>query len=265
MSKEVYILELRNLTKVFSDDFGVKNKVLEDISFTIPADSPKVTSILASFGGGKSTLLKLIAGIEKPDSGEVVLNGGKYLQPDGKIVLIPEKSASLPWLNVVKNIELASGLETCGKNDRHYEINDLITLVGLNGYENHYPHNDSFGFRFRISLARALMFNPIVLLLDDCFKKMDQTAREEIYTLIYEISKKTDTYFLIATTNVSEAVRLSGRVLMMSKGPARIYNDIIISEDLISDYKSSMFIDYRRKIEDAFNKENQPGIINFSI
>ncbi len=265
MNNDVNIFELRNVTKVFSDDFGVKKKVLEDVSFTISMGAPKITSILASFGGGKSTLLKLMSGIEKPDSGEVILNGGKYLQPDGKIVLIPEKSASLPWLNVIKNIELACGLETCGKIDRRYEINDLISLVGLSGYENHYPHNGSFGFRFRISLARALMFNPVVLLLDDCFKKMDQTAREEIYTLVYEISKKTDTYFLISTTNVSEAVRLSGRVLMMSKDPARIYNDINIPEDFILDYKSPMFIDYRRKIEDAFNKENQPGIINFSI
>jgi len=265
MSKEMNILELRSVTKVFADDYGTKKKVLENISFTISADSPKITSIIASFGGGKSTLLKLIAGIEKPDSGEVILNGGKYLQPEGKIVLIPEKSVSLPWLNVIKNIELACGLETCGKNNRRYEINDLISLVGLSGYENHYPHNESFGFRFRISLARALMFNPVVLLLDDCFKKMDQTAREEIYTLVYEISRKTDTYFLIATTNVSEAVRLSGKVFMMSKDPAAIYKEINIPEEFISDYKSEQFTEFRRMIEDAFNKENPPGIINFSI
>ncbi len=265
MKKDVNILELRSVTKVFSDNYGTKKKVLEEISFNIPADSPKITSILASFGGGKSTLLKLIAGIEKTDSGEVILNGGKYLQPNGKIVLIPEKSASLPWLNVIKNIELAAGLETCGKREISYEINDLIRLVGLSGYENHYPHNKSFGFRFRISLARALLFSPVVLLLDDCFKKMDQTTREEIYSLVYEISIKTGIHFLIATTNVSEALRLSGRILMMSKDPAKIYKEIEVPEELISDYKSEKFTEYRKKIESAFNNENQPGIINFSI
>ncbi len=265
MSQNLNILELRSVTKIFSDVYGTKKKVIKDISLSIPANAPKITSILASFGGGKSTLLRLIAGIEKPDSGEVILNGGKYLQPEGKIVLIPEKSASLPWLNVMKNIELACRLETCRKNDRRYEINDLISLVGLSGYENHYPHNDSFGFRFRISLARALLFNPVVLLLDDCFKKMDHTTREEIYKLVYEISREIGTYFLIATTNVSEAIRLSGRVLMMSKDPAKIYNEIHVPDEFIFDYKSGKFTEYRRNIEDAFNRENQPGIINFSI
>lgn len=265
MSKDMNILELRSITKIFSDEYGTKKKVIEDISLTIQADAPKITSILASFEGGKSTLLKIIAGIEKPDSGVVILNNGKYLQPDGKIVLIPEKSASLPWLNVRKNIELACRLETCRKNERRYEINDLINLVGLSGYENHYPHNDSFGFRFRISLARALLFNPVVLLLDDCFKKMDQTVREEIYELVYKISEQTGTYFLIATTNVSEAIRLSGRILMMSKHPAKIYQEILIPDKFIYDYKSEMFTEYRRKVEDAFNAENKPGIINFSI
>ncbi len=265
MSKAESILELRSVTKIFSDNYGTKKKVLEDISFTIPANTQKITSILASFGGGKSTLLKLIAGIEKPDSGEIILNGGKYLQPEGKIVLIPEKSASLPWLNVIKNIELASRLETCRKNERRYEINDLIHLVGLSGYENHYPHNESFGFRFRISLARALLFNPVVLLLDDCFKKMDTASREEIYGLIYEISRKTDTYFLTATTNISEALRLSGRIFMMSKVPAKIYKEIDIPEEFISDYRNNKFSEYRRSIEDAFSKKNVSGIINFSI
>ena len=259
------ILELRSVTKTFSDDYGTKKKVLEDISLNISGDSPKITSVFATLGGGKSTLLRLIAGIEKPDSGEVILNGGKYLQPEGKIVLIPEKSASLPWLNVIKNIELAYRLETCGKNGRRYEINDLISLVGLSGYENHYPHNDSFGFRFRISLARALLFNPVVLLLDDCFKKMDTVSREEIYSLVYDISRKIDTYFLIATTNISEAVRLSGKVLMMSKDPAKIYSEINVPEEFITDYKNDIFAGYRRKIEEAFNNENVSGIINFSI
>jgi ABC-type nitrate/sulfonate/bicarbonate transport system ATPase subunit len=86
-----------------------------------------------------------------------------------------------------------------------------------------------------------------------------------MYSLIYEISQKTGTYILIATTNVSEAVKLSGKVLMMSKNPARIYEQIDIPEDFIADYRSEKFTEYRRKIEEAFNKEKQPGIINFSI
>ena len=189
----------------------------------------------------------------------------KYLQPTGKIVLIPEKSATLPWLNVRQNIELAGRLETCGKNIENRDIEDLISLVGLSGYENHFPQNDSFGFRFRISLARALLFNPVVLLLDDCFKKMDSATREEIYNLVYDISKKVNPYFILATTNVLEAIRLSGRIFLMSKNPGRIYNDIKISGEFIHNYRNEEFSGYRNLIEDAYNKENQLGTMNFSI
>ena len=218
-----------------------------------------------SFGGGKSTLLKIIAGVLKPTKGDVILSGEKYLQTNGKIVLIPEKSASLPWLNVNKNIELACRLETCRKNTGSQDIKDLVALVGLTGYENHYPHNDSFGFRFRISLARALLFNPLVLLLDDCFKKMDAAVREETYNLLESVSKEVDTHFLLATTNILEAVRLSGRIFLMSKAPGRIYKEIPVSEEFISDYRDKRFIHYRKLIEEAYVEEKQLGSINFSI
>jgi ABC-type nitrate/sulfonate/bicarbonate transport system ATPase subunit len=259
------LLELSDITKIFSDIYGTKRIVLENISFKIPDSSHKITSVLASFGGGKSTLLSIIAGVSMPTKGEVFLKGEKYLQPEGKIVLIPEKSVSLPWLNVIKNIQLASRLETCRKNKGNYDVSDLIALVGLSGYENHYPHNESFGFRFRISLARALQFNPLVLLLDDCFKKMDAATREEIYNLLESVSEKVDTHFLLATTNVMEAIRLSGKIFLMSKSPGKIYKEISISEDFIKDYNDMRFIEYRKLIEEAYVEEKQLGSINFSI
>ncbi len=265
MSPNTNILELSGVTKVYADDYGTRKKVLENITFKIPSGSPKITTILSSFGGGKSTLLKIIAGVEKPSSGEIRLEEKKYLQASGKIVLIPEKSASLPWLNVRENIELACRLETCIKNEDGYKVEDLINLVGLSGYESHYPDNHSFGFRFRISLARALILNPSVLLLDDCFKKMDAATREEIYSLISNISGEIDTHFLLATTNVLEAIRLSGRIFLMSKNPGRIYKEINISQNLIHDYNNEKFEEYKRMIEEAYNKENQLGTMNFSI
>jgi ABC-type nitrate/sulfonate/bicarbonate transport system ATPase subunit len=265
MNPDTNILELSGITKIFADDYGTRKKVLENISFKIPSGSSKITTILSSFGGGKSTLLKIIAGVEKPTSGEVSLEEKKYLQAAGKIVLIPENSASLPWLNVRENIELACRLETCIKKEDGYEIDDLIKLVGLSGYENHYPDNHSFGFRFRISLARALMLSPSVLLLDDCFKKMDAATREEIYSLLYYVMQKVETQVLLATTNVLEALRLSGRIFLMSKNPGRIYKEIRISQNFIDDYNNEKFEEYKRMIEEAYYKENQLGTMNFSI
>lgn len=265
MSENVNILELSGISKTFSDNYGTRKNVIDNISLKIGTNAPKISSILASFGGGKSTLFKIIAGAEKPDSGVVFLKGEKYLRANGKIVLIPENPASLPWLNVRKNIELVYRLDTCRKKGGNPEIDDLINLVGLSGYENHFPHNNSAGFRFRICIARALLFDPVVLLLDDCFKKMDAATREEMYVLVHEISKKLDSYFLLATTNVSEALRLSGRVFLMSKSPARIYNEFEISGDFFQDYKNERFIEYRRKIEEAYMIENKQETMNFSI
>ena len=209
------ILSVKDISKTRIDSFGVRNKILDNISFEINETSPKFLSILASFGGGKTTLFKILAGLEKPSSGDVILKGEKYLQPNGKIVLIPENSSSFPWLNVKENIELACRLENCGIKVGSSEINDLITLVGLTGYENHYPHNNSIGFRFRISLARALLFNPVVLLLDDCFKKMDKTTKDEIFKLLQFISGQVNTRFLFTTTNIIESVSLAGKILLL--------------------------------------------------
>jgi NitT/TauT family transport system ATP-binding protein len=259
------LLEISDISKIFSDEYGTKRKVLENITFAIPVSTPKLTSIIAPFRAGKSTILKIIAGIESPTKGEVILKKEKYLRPNGKIVLIPEESASLPWLNVRKNIELVYRLETCRKNNGSYDINDLIALVGLSGYENHYPNNSSFGFRFRINLARALLLNPIVLLLDDCFRKMDAATREEIYNLLEFVSKKVDAHFLFTTTNIIEAIRLSGRILLMSRAPGRIYKEISVTDEHITDYNDSRFNKYRQLIEKAFSEEKQLGSINFSI
>ena len=257
MTNTETLLELSDITKIFSDEYGTKRKVLENITFAIPLSTSKITSIIAPFRAGKSTLLKIIAGIETATNGEVILKKEKYLRPNGKIVLIPEKSVSLPWLNVRENIELANRLETCRKSNGDYDTNDLITLVGLSGYENHFPHNHSFGFRFRISLARALLFNPLVLLLDDCFRKMDAATREEIYNLLEYVSKKVDAHFLIATTNIIEAVRLSEKIFLMSKAPGRIYKEITLTDEFIRDYNDSRFNKYRQIIEKAFSEEKQ--------
>ncbi|HSD63276.1 MAG TPA: ATP-binding cassette domain-containing protein [Ignavibacteriaceae bacterium] len=258
-------LKVSKITKIYSDEFGTKRKVLEDISFEINNSSPKMMSILAPFGGGKSTLLRIIAGIEKPSDGDIILNAEKYLQPNGKLVLIPEKSPSLPWLNVKENIELACRLDTCRKKAGSVEINDLIGMVGLSGYENHYPHNSSLGFRFRISLARALLFNPFVLLLDDCFKKMDAVAREEMYELLKFVLTKVDTSFLLATTNILEAVRLSGKIFLMGKDPGKILNEINVSEDSFENYSDYGIQKYIKLIESAYDDKILPGSINFSI
>jgi ABC-type nitrate/sulfonate/bicarbonate transport system ATPase subunit len=197
------MFEVKNICKEMYSELGIKNYVLKNISFTI--ESEKITSIIGSSGSGKSTLLKIISSLELPTSGEVV-NG---LQ--GKIIFLPSNPSTFPWLSVSENISFGNQ----GISDS--EKKRLVNLVGLDGYEKFYPNNKSVGFRFRVALARSLAHNPVLVLLDDVFKTMDNTTKEELYALIHEINMKEKVTFLIATSNLLEALLLSDKVYLLKQ------------------------------------------------
>jgi NitT/TauT family transport system ATP-binding protein len=248
-------LELQKVSKFFIGPAGAKFNVLEDISFSIegPDDKNSFISVLASFASGKTTLLKIIAAIEKPDSGKVLLAKEPYIKPMCKIPYIPEKPSSFPWLNVEENINFVS------KNDTK-ELKKLIKDVGLTGYENHHPHNESLGFRFRISLARALAVNPDFILLDDSFKRMDSVTKDEIYELIRTIQEKYKISFILATTNIAEAVYLSNRIFLMKKNPGKIIEELKLDAGTLKARglnRQERFISLRNEIEKSFQASGE--------
>jgi NitT/TauT family transport system ATP-binding protein len=217
------MIEVKNITKVFPDELGINRVLLNDISFIVPDE--QITSIITPEFAGKSTLLKIIAGLENPTGGSIMDSSG------GSKVFIPSLPSSFPWLNVGQNIMVGN------KSKSNVVKSEFINLVGLEGYENYCPHNSSIGFRFRISLARALVQRPALVLLDDPFKLMKQESRKELYFLVKEINKTTKTAFLFATSNVTEALILSDRIILMKKGPLEIIQaqipEIPVSEDWI--------------------------------
>ncbi|MEW6652598.1 MAG: ATP-binding cassette domain-containing protein [Bacteroidota bacterium] len=193
-------MKFENINKTFSYKNGLKVKLLNDISFEI--SSGEITSILASAGSGKTTLLKIVCGIEKPDSN---------IQQESNFCFIPSKPSSFPWLDVKENILFAN------ENIETDSMKSLIKAVGLEGYENHYPNNRSLGFRFRIALARALAAKPEMVLLDEPLFEMDQRTKFEILQLIIDINKQLKATFLLATSNLSEALLVSHNTLLMKK------------------------------------------------
>ena len=270
MSKEVPLLLLNNISKFYEGTTGLKINILEEINFSIDASDAgsqgSIISVLAPFGSGKSTLLKIIAGIENPSNGEVLLNGKNIHKSDIKIPYIPEKPSSFPWLSVEQNIQFGMRLN---KNELNKTTTQsLINLVGLKGYENHFPHNKSLGFRFRIALARALTLNPTLILIDDSFKTMDSETREEMYNLLINISIELKKVFVISTTNVVEAIRLSNMILLMSSKPGRIIKEIISEpENILKEetFKSEKFTHLKNEIENAFRNAKIINTINFSV
>jgi len=179
-----------------------------------------------------------------------------------KIIYIPSQPSSFPWLNVEENISLGLLIKDSSK------IKSIIRFVGLEGYESFHPNNKSYGFRFRIALARSLAHHPAVILLDEPFNQMDLKTKKEILLLIQEAQNTLKTTFLLATTNITEALFLSDKIYLMKKNPGEIISDLLVElpkerNELIID--SEKFIQLRSQIEKSFKKIDSQKLFNLSI
>ena len=248
------MIEVKNISKEYKDVNGFKNIILKNVSLSI--SSEKITSVIAPSGSGKSTLLKIISGLEHTTHGEVIKNENQ------KIIYIPSQPSSFPWLNVEENISLGLLIKDPTK------IKSIIRFVGLEGYESFHPNNKSYGFRFRIALARSLAHHPAVILLDEPFNQMDLKTKKEILLLIQEAQNTLKTTFLLATTNITEALFLSDKIYLMKKNPGEIISDLLVElpkerNELI--YDSEKFIQLRSQIEKSFKKIDSQKLFNLSI
>lgn len=251
------VLKAENISKFIQGNAGSGQLILEDVNFEIDiAESGNnITALLAPFGAGKTTLLKILAAVDLQTSGKVYLHGNEYKKPDGSIVYIPEKPSSFPWFNVTKNIEFAFNVKN--RNSSKEKLKELITFAGLAGYEDYYPDNNSLGFRFRISLARAVAVNPKVILLDDPLKNLHGETKKEIKHLIKKTADELKIPLVISTTNISEALELSNEIFLMKKHPGTIIDCFKINRELISAKEEKYFAELRQKIENSFsNHEN---------
>ena len=249
------ILEVKNISKYFKGEAGSKQTVFENLSFVIRKEH-NITSILAPFGGGKTTLLKILSGLDYDYKGDILLNGEKNKY---KFPFIPEKPSSFPWLNVSDNISCF--IDILNKEERQSQIyiQELIDITGLTGYEDHYPDNRSLGFRFRISLARALVVSPQIILLDDPFKLMDSETKDEIFELIKKTASLKNIKFLLCTSNITEAALLSDKIILINDKPGYLAGEIIIDN-----YKKRLE-QLKDEILEILQKENVINTTNFSI
>ncbi len=260
MSGETALLKVNKINKHYSGLLGSKIHVLEDVNFEIlkQENSGTITSILAPFGGGKSTLLKILAGLEDSDSGKILIENRGIEKSD--TVFIPEKPSSFPWLNVRENIEFSKGINNNSGNI--FSSDEIISLVGLTGYEEHYPQETISGFRFRVSLGRALMANPKLILIDDCLKSLDSETRSELYLMMRNLIKKTNISILITTTNISEALQISDQIFLMKKIPGTVIKQIQIDSNLRDQQKENYLGNLKKEIESEFSKFPGVSLIN---
>jgi NitT/TauT family transport system ATP-binding protein len=197
---------------------------LEQIDFSV--EKGEMICILGRSGCGKSTLLKILAGFVAPTSGQVLLRGLPVLRPGPDRGVVFQEDALFPWLTVQENIAFGMRQHRWPRKKVLEEVDRYLALVGLSEFRNYLPREISGGMKQRVALARVLILQPQVLLMDEPFASLDAQTREEMQLLVLSLWEKLSHTILFVTHDVTEAVTLADRILLMGKDPGRIREDI---------------------------------------
>ena len=214
------ILEIRVLGKWFAME-GLRLNVLEGVDFSVRRG--ELICVIGRSGCGKSTLLNILAGFTPPSSGQVLLQGRPVTKPGPDRCVVFQDDALFPWLTVAENV--AFGLHGPRKKIKA-EVMRNLEMVGLSEFADYLPQEISGGMKQRVAVARVLILQPAVLLMDEPFAALDAQTREEMQHLLLSLWRKLGHTILFVTHDVQEAVKLADRILVMEKNPGRIREQI---------------------------------------
>ena len=274
---ENYVIELKNVTKSFGD-----NVILKDFDFKVKKD--EFLTILGPSGCGKTTILRLIGGFEEPDEGKILFNGEDITNKEAyerKINTVFQKYALFPHMNVYKNIAFGLNIKKMDKNLIKEKVKEVLKLVNLSGFENREIESLSGGQQQRIAIARALVNEPEVLLLDEPLGALDLKLRQAMQIELKRIQKSVGITFIYVTHDQAEALSMSDTVVVLNDGeiqqmdsPLNIYNEPknafvadfigesnIIEAKMLEDYKVR-FLDYDFPcVDSGFNKMEDVEVV----
>lgn len=224
----INFLSLKEVSFSYKNGASSRRKIIDGLSLKITKN--EIVSLVGFSGCGKTTLIKLIAGILTPDFGTVSLLGQSIFESreKGLINYIPQQNALLPHLTIRDNILLP--LKINNRKISHTELKELLQAMSLDRIQNLYPRQLSGGISQRVATARALITNPLILLMDEPFASLDEFSREKINEDLLRWQNKHKTTIVFVTHNIQEAVFLSQKIFVLSNPSAKIVAKIKISE-----------------------------------
>ncbi|MBI11792.1 MAG: ABC transporter ATP-binding protein [SAR324 cluster bacterium] len=248
-------LLLNNISKGFGEVWD-REEIISDFSLNVKQS--ELTVLVGPSGCGKSTLVNLIAGFDKPDDGEISINGKKITEPGNDRMVVFQETALIPWQTTMDNVTFGPILRGKDKNKVTEEANRLLEKVGLKEFKDKFPIQLSGGMQRRAELARAMINEPEIMIMDEPFRGLDAMSRElmqEFFVKLFEDNRKTN---LFVTSEIEEAVFLADRVVVLSNRPTNVRKIIDITLPRPRNFNmlsSSEAYEYKREAMELLHEE----------
>jgi NitT/TauT family transport system ATP-binding protein len=271
-SGENGILVVKDVTKHFRTPDSVVTAV-DNVSLSVKQG--EFLAVIGPSGCGKSTLFNVVGGLLGDYEGEVTVAGERITGPHASVGMVFQEESTFPWRTVIENVSFPLEIEGMAKAKRHDKARHFINMVGLDGFENRYPNELSGGMRQRVSLARTLASEPKILLMDEPFAALDEQTRLLLGDKVLQIQQQLKQTTLLITHNITEAVQLSDRILVMTYRPGKIKRVVdidlprprtseVVGSDAFGHYVAQIWSDLREEasrgmVDDESRARLTPG------
>ena len=242
---------------------------LDNVSFTVAPG--EFLAVIGPSGCGKSTLFNIIGGLLGGYDGRVAVAGEKVYGPHASIGMVFQEESTFPWRNVVDNVAFPLEIAGMAKRERIERARHFVSMVGLDGFEKRYPAELSGGMRQRVSMARTLASEPKILLMDEPFASLDEQTRLLLGDKVLQIQQQLNQTMLLITHNITEAVQLADRILVMSYRPGRVKRMVdiklprprtseIVSSEAFGRYVAQIWADLREEASRGLNDDESRAL-----
>lgn len=246
------MITLENITKSFNHE-GQDQVVLQDINLNV--NKGEFLCIVGPSGCGKTTLLRMIAGLDFPTSGRILEEDIEISGPSIERGYVFQQYSLFPWLNVLENVTFGLELKGMKEDERLQIAREYLKMVGLSRAETSYPRELSGGMKQRVAIARSLVNDPHVLLMDEPFSALDVQTRHKLQEELVRIWKEEQKTIIFVTHNVDEAVFLADRVVVLSRNQGKVVKSFQIKLERLRDRSSSQFLELKKEITSFLDDE----------